>query len=202
MFPKRCVYQDDMPLSHFISKKDDQMQEIPALYLNDISSTDLPSFRTAVMNSIMSKHPLRHRMNALLHFSPYFFWRSNHHFIRFDAFSRRHPVAASADNASYRAAVYLITANVDLYRRTRGCFGPTGIDFEKADTSNIGPQNYLLLSAASDLYSGTQRIEVADLANRNTVGDESFRLIVNALMICLYGVEITKETRQEMQYDY
>ena len=202
MFPRRFTYQDDAPLASVVADKEDLMQEDSPMCIDDICEVKLPCFRTAVLNTIASKHPLHHRINTLLHFYPQFFWRNKRHLIRFDAFSRRHPISPTADTPLYRAAVYLITADIDLYKRTKDCFSLSGVDLTKAQTLNIGPQNYTLLCAASDLYSGTRKVRISDLANRLTVGDESFCLIVSALLICRYGLVVTKESRKKIQYDY
>ena len=198
MFPKRLVYREDAPVVHSVGAKAKEK----SLYITDIAGKDLPSFRTAVLNTITSKHPLHHRINALLQYSPSFYWSSNNHKKRFECFSRWYPVYPHYDNPIYRAVVYLLTSNVELYKRTKGCFSLDGIDLRKANTCGISSQNYVLLAVASDMYDATRKVEVADLADRSAVNNETFSLVVNSLLISLYGVEITKECRRDMQYDY
>ena len=48
------------------------------------------------------------------------------------------------DTNAYYAAMYLLTSNDDVYRRTANCFCKDGIEFGYAVLKNTSPHNYAL----------------------------------------------------------
>ena len=93
----------------------------------------------------------------------------------------QHPTQAAL------AAMYLLTAQKDIARRTADCFWRNKIDFSLADTRNISPHGYTLLSAARDIYANGDGITLNDLACDEVIDPIAFRLIVNALHIARSG---------------
>ncbi len=79
---------------------------------------------------------------------------------------------------NYYAAMYLITVNDDLIERTAYCFNRDGIDFSKAHLKGISVQNYDLLMAAKQIYTGKRYIFQNDLGNPEIIDDDVFRLIM------------------------
>lgn len=98
---------------------------------------------------------------------------------------------------AYYAAMYLLTANEDLYRRSKGCFCKQGIRFDGADLRGIPPHDFTLFSAARDIYTDSSGTMVSDLANTEVVDPVAFSLIVNALLIARYGCPVLKITDRE-----
>lgn len=88
----------------------------------------------------------------------------------------------------YYAAMYLITVNDDLIERTAYCFNRDGIDFSKAHLKGISVQNYDLLMAAKQIYTGKRYIFQNDLADPEIIDDVTFRLIINAKLIEQFGI--------------
>lgn len=91
------------------------------------------------------------------------------------------------DTQVFHAALYLLTANEDIYRRTADCFCKHGIEFGHARLRNISPHNYALLQAAIGIYGGKSGLALDDLANAEVVDTEAFQLIVNAFLIARFG---------------
>lgn len=88
---------------------------------------------------------------------------------------------------SYFAALYLLTANPDLYSRAEKCFQRQGIEFDYATLKGIPTHGYTLFSAARDIYTNAEGVSLADLSNGEVVDTLAFSLIVNALLIARYG---------------
>lgn len=68
------------------------------------------------------------------------------------------------DTNAYYTAMYLLTSNDDIYRRTANCFCKDGIEFGYAVLKNTSPHNYALFMAARDLCDKTEAVTMADLA--------------------------------------
>ena len=98
---------------------------------------------------------------------------------------------------AYYSAMYLLTADEDLCRRTKGCFCKHGIEFDKADLRNVAPHAFTLFSAARDIYTDSSGTMVSDLANTEVVDTLAFSLIVNALLVARYGCAVLKITDRE-----
>ena len=98
---------------------------------------------------------------------------------------------------AYYAAMYLLTANEDLYRRAANCFCKHGIEFGYADLRGIPPHDFTLFSAARDIYTDSSGTMVSDLANAEVVDTLAFSLIVNALLVARYGCPVLKITDRE-----
>lgn len=94
------------------------------------------------------------------------------------------------DTPAYYAAMYLLTANDDLFHRTTNCFRKSGIQFDYGKLADISPHNYTLFSAARDIYSDGTSVALNDLANAEVVDSLAFSLIVNALLIARYGCAV------------
>ena len=93
---------------------------------------------------------------------------------------------------AYYAALYLLTSSEELHRRTSNCFYRKGLAFELAILKGISLHDYALYAVACDLNTGTVRMTVGDLADRSTVDDSAFRLIINAILIAKYGTDVFK----------
>ena len=98
---------------------------------------------------------------------------------------------------AYYAAMYLLTSDEGLCRRTEGCFCRQGIKFDHADLRGIPPHAFTLFSAARDIYTDSSGTMVSDLANAEVVDTLAFSLIVNAMLIARYGCPILKITDRE-----
>ena len=94
------------------------------------------------------------------------------------------------------AAVYLLSSDEDLYRRTINCFGRKDIFFRNARMRGISILNYDLLMASRCIYCHDDKIELSDMVNPEIIDDEAFRLIVNAQLIALYGLPVLNITER------
>ena len=89
--------------------------------------------------------------------------------------------------ARNRAALFLLTAYEDIWRRVIWKFDDNGFDFQSVRLSGIQPELYSVYQAAKAISSGSRNITLADLASPELVTDEAFHLIICALLLAKYG---------------
>ena len=85
------------------------------------------------------------------------------------------------------AALFLLTAYEDIWRRMIWKFDACGFDFQSVQLSGIQPELYSVYQAAKAISTGSRNITLVDLASPELVTDEAFHLIVCALLLAKYG---------------
>ena len=85
------------------------------------------------------------------------------------------------------AALFLLTAYEDIWRRMIWKFDARGFDFQSVQLSGIQPELYSVYQAVKAISTGNRNIILADLASPELVTDEAFHLIVCALLLAKYG---------------
>ena len=156
-------------------------------------------YREAVMDSF----PRNPHMDARLHTAIRRFtgslFLSPAHQGRMERLKAREGFRRKRDTPAYFAAMYLLTANDDLFLRSANCFCRHGIEFDYGTLKDISPHCYTLFSAAQDIYAEGSGVALADLANSEVVDTLAFSLIVNALLVARYGpavLEIKERSRK------
>ena len=86
------------------------------------------------------------------------------------------------------AAVYLLTANAQLWRKTVRYVYRNYIDFRQIRLSDCTIREYTLFCAAKDLYLGTDKLIVSDLADIELISPRIFDVICNAMAIRRFGI--------------
>ena len=161
-------------------------QEVCPYYAERIEAGVI-SYAEAVLSLIPSTSSIRNRLPGLIHSFPGSLWADEKHKTRMEVFNNRLGYIKSRNTPSYYAALYLLTSNDALYRRTANCFYHGGIDFSYAVLRGISPHNYALFCAAKGLRHAGGVTE-SELADPMTIDDEAFRLIMNAMLIAKYGI--------------
>ena len=87
-----------------------------------------------------------------------------------------------------QAALFLLTAYDDIWRRVIWKVEDNGFDFDSVRLAGIQPELYSVYQAAKAISIGSQNITIADLASRELVTDEAFQLIICALLLAKYGI--------------
>ena len=95
-----------------------------------------------------------------------------------------------------RAALFLLTAYEDIWRRVIWKFDSSGFDFQSVRLSGIQPELYSVYQAAKAISFGSRNITTADLASPELVTDEAFQLIICALLLAKYGDAILSFERK------
>ena len=86
----------------------------------------------AVQNTLAHHTALAPRLTALIRLFPGTMWADARHKPRMEAFKARQGYRRHRDTPAYYAAMYLLTANEDLHRRTANCFCKRGLEFAYA----------------------------------------------------------------------
>lgn len=94
---------------------------------------------------------------------------------------------------NYAAAVFLLSADGELWNTAARHVMDTGIYFDRVKLGGVTLEQYILFHAAKDVYNGTKHIRLSELTDRELIPDEILRLIVNAFVIEKCGVEIVKQ---------
>jgi len=144
--------------------------------------------------AILETFPRDARLDARLHtaiqrFSGSMFLNAEHQ-QRMEYLKIRMGYSRRRDNPAYFAAMYLLTANADIYSRSANCFCRHGIEFDYAVLKEVSPHSYTLFSAARDIYTDSSGVMLSDLSNVEVTDTLAFSLIANALLIARYGCAV------------
>lgn len=96
-------------------------------------------------------------------------------------------------NRNLLATVYLLTAEPSIWQIASASVTRDSIDFENMTLGSLRPTEYTLFAVAKDLYCGTELVSISDLANRNLLPEELFRLVCSALCIGRHGKKVLEE---------
>ena len=128
------------------------------------------------------------RLQTSIKYFPGSLWRDENHESRF-----LYATAGCREvfvKPGYYAAVYLLTAEEDLYKRCSQCFLRSSINFKNVRIQGIGTFGYTLLSYAKKLYGGRNDLPMGELLDEEIIPQEEFTLIVNAMMLNRHGRDI------------
>ena len=158
-------------------------------------------YREAVMETFPRDRRLSSRLNLLIKHYPGSLWSNEQHERRMQYQCAVQGYRRRRDTNAYYAAMYLLTSNDDIYRRTANCFCKDGIEFGYAMLKNTSPHNYALFMAARDLCGKTEAVTMADLAEPEVIDPEALRLIVNATLIARYGLAAFQIRARGAEYE-
>ena len=127
--------------------------------------------------------PLQRRLRDELNRQPFRFFLGDAHRERWTHWKNR-CYGMSGRNA---AALFLLTADEELWQRVLWHFDSSGFDFPAIRLSGIHPELYSIYQAAKTISVGGDNIVIEDLAFSELVSDRAFRLILGALLLCRYG---------------
>ena len=127
--------------------------------------------------------PLQRRLRDELNRQPFRFFLGDAHRERWTHWKNR-CYGMSERNA---AALFLLTADEELWQRVLWHFDSSGFDFPAIRLSGIHPELYSIYQAAKTISVGGDNIVIEDLAFSELVSDRAFRLILGALLLCRYG---------------
>lgn len=92
------------------------------------------------------------------------------------------------------ATIYLLTADEQLWKKTQDGIENGKLDFKKIKLKGINIRGYAFCKVAMDIYNGnTSHMDVKDLANKNVISNNVYRVIEQALQICRFGIKINKK---------
>ena len=161
-------------------------------YLAERMEAGVVGYGEAVMETFAHNRSLHPRLGQLIRQFPGSLWEDEAHRKRMDWQRTVLGIRPKRDTPQFLAAMYLITATETLYARAANCLCKSGLDFRYARLPEISGQDFTLFSAARAIYERAGGISMADMADRELIGDDSFRIIVNALLIARYGTDALK----------
>ena len=97
------------------------------------------------------------------------------------------------------AAMFLLTADGELWRRAQSRITDMVIRFHDVRLTGISERGYTLFCGAKDLYFGTKNLCITDLSDAAIVDSEAFDLIITAMAIKRYGTGVLR--KGENKYD-
>ena len=87
----------------------------------------------------------------------------------------------------YLAALYLLTADRELWNATKYEIKRKTIDFSKIRPKEYTTYNYTVFVVAKDIYHGGTHITLKEICDRHLVPDKLFELFLTAIRICRSG---------------
>ena len=99
------------------------------------------------------------------------------------------------DRENYKliSAVYLLTADTQLWRRVQNQVEKNCIHFDRMNLGSVDEKAYTLFCCAKDLYLGTKHITIGDLADEQLISPKMFGIICNALAIRRFGIGVLNQ---------
>lgn len=161
-------------------------------YLAERMEAGIVGYGEAVMETFSHCRSLQPRLTRLIRHFPGSLWEDGEHRRRMDWQRAVLGCRPKRDTPQFIAAMYLITATETFYAHAANCLCRSGIDFRYARLPEISEQDFTLLSAARAICERSGGVSMADMADREIIGDDAFRLIVNALLIARYGTDALK----------
>lgn len=163
-------------------------------YLAERMEAGVVGYAEAVMETFARNRSLHSRLDQLIRQFPGNLWEDERHRRHMDWQRTVLGCRPKRDTPQFFAAMYLITATETLYARAANCLCKSGANFHYTCLPEISEQDFVLLSAARAIYERSGSISMAELADREIIGDDAFRLIINALLIARYGIDALKLT--------
>ena len=170
-------------------------------YITERIEAGAVTYQNAVYAMIHPGCLLVRRLPKLILTYPDSFWVDDRHKSRMEFFNTCLGYVPSRNTPAYYAAMYLLTANETIYWRMANCFCHSGVDFSFAILRGISPHNYALYRAAVGLCTDRRGVTLSEMADRELVDDEAFRLIINAMLIARYGIAAMKLKKEEPTND-
>lgn len=105
------------------------------------------------------------------------------------------------NNAALLSALYLLTADFNLWKRTKPHIRKNRIDFHTIRLNGINEKGYTLFCVAKDLYLGTKYLTISDLADTELISPDMFGIICNAMTIRRFGMRAIQLAEKGIRQD-
>ena len=99
-------------------------------------------------------------------------------------------------SSRFLAAIFLLSAEKELWLRARKAIDKKQIDFDKISRTELSSYGYTLLQLAQDFYTGTQHVSLQDLGDPYLISDRTCMLIIQAIGICREGYDFIGMSRK------
>ncbi len=170
-------------------------REIICPWMSERIETGVVEYKLLFRSFFLEHMHLQNRLKHLLRYADQPLWKDKNHKHRFthtqiiyDHFEYDH-FEEQGTNVYY-AALYLLTADADLFSRMSKCFTNLRIDFRFTQLLGMNIKQYALYKAAKSLYTQSNDMKADELADPEIYDEEAFRLVINAILISRYGPAI------------
>ena len=131
-------------------------------------------------------HQLNLRLGDLIRNFDGEFFSSPKHRIRFETVCRIQDEAIETRSVTYLSALFLLTADVHLWRAAKDHIFTERIDFKKMNLRDINTDGYALYQMAKTLICGKEYIQLSEIADTNLIGNQAFKAIIHSILIIRY----------------
>ncbi len=153
----------------------------------------LIGYRDAISHTFPHHQSTSYRMQRLVRFFPGTMWRDEGHQRRFlQMLSFCNAVFATP---AYQAALYLLTADENLYQNSSRCFLRNGLTLRYMEKHSMTPDEYTLYAYAKKIYSGENEFPSAELDEVWEASPCMFPYIINAIMIAQHSGAVLEITQ-------
>ena len=119
----------------------------------------LKDYTEALDETFLEFAPLRRRVK-LVSACSHSFWKDEQHRQRFAAAQAIFGIYRKRNTPAYYAALFLLTSDDSLFRRTADCVRKKKIDFQFADVRNMTVSQYALYKTAKSLYNESSEVSI------------------------------------------
>lgn len=88
----------------------------------------------------------------------------------------------------YVAAVFLLSADKFLWKRSRNALTAYSVNFDHLNLSGISTESYALFTAAKAIYHGDADISINELCDTDLVDDATVMTIFAGIMLVRNGI--------------
>ncbi len=99
---------------------------------------------------------------------------------------------------TYAAALFLLTADAQLWQCAEKGATPHGFQFGQMKLRNSSTEAYALYQTAKSLYTGVERITMSELADPEIIDDALFATMINGILIARFGTDVFKIDKSEV----
>lgn len=166
-------------------------------YISERMEAGAVTYQDAVTAMVQPGCQMARRLPKLIERYQDYLWIDDRHKSRMEFFHTRMGYVPGRNTPAYYAVMYLLTANDTIHFRTANCFCHDGIDFQFAILKGISTSGYVLYRAAVTLYTAEPAITLSEMADPKLVDDDTFRMIINAMLIARYGIAAFRLKKEE-----
>ena len=156
-------------------------------------------YNEALEETFMENTYLRRRVKLVSACSNSF-WLDEGHQQRFAVAQAIFGIYRKRNTPEYYAALYLLTSDESLFRRTADCVRKKKIDFQFADVRHMTAGQYALYKTAKSLYNESSEVSVDEFADPTLFGLSEFKIAVNAMLISRYGLSAVYLSHEDTKH--
>lgn len=112
------------------------------------------------------------------------------HCSRFRTVCRIQNVSIENRCPVYLATLFLLTADDKLWCAAKDHVYLDSFDFKRMQLKAINTDGYAIYQTARTIHSAKEHIKLDEIADKYLIGDQAFKVIINAILIARYGAGI------------